>query len=183
MISSVVRPCCARRIAFWISSSVALSMALVESSRIRMRGLLRKARARAMRWRCPPLSVTPRSPTVGLIAVGERHDEVVRLRFARRLLDLLLRRVRRAEGDVLRQRAREQEHVLLDLGDLRAQAGQVPVAHVHAVDQDASFGRVVGAVDQLGQRRLARSRPADDGDRLPRRRCGSRCLAAPSPSS
>ena len=47
----------------WIRSSVALSMALVESSKIRMRGSVRKARARAMRCRCPPDRVTPRSPT------------------------------------------------------------------------------------------------------------------------
>ncbi len=90
VMSRVVRPCCARRMAFWISSSVALSMALVESSRIRMRGSLRKARASARRCRCPPERVTPRSPTTVSYPFGKWLDEVVRLRVARRLLDLRL---------------------------------------------------------------------------------------------
>ena len=45
----VVRPCKTRLIAIWISSSVALSIALVESSKIRMRGLVSNARAIARR--------------------------------------------------------------------------------------------------------------------------------------
>jgi hypothetical protein len=44
------------------ATSVLLSIALVESSSTRMRGSLRKARAIAMRCRCPPDSITPRSP-------------------------------------------------------------------------------------------------------------------------
>ena len=63
VMRKVVRSRLMRRMARWIWSSVALSMALVLSSRIRMRGSVRKARAMAMRCRCPPESVTPRSPT------------------------------------------------------------------------------------------------------------------------
>ena len=55
------------------------------------------------------------------------------------------------EGDVVRHRQGEQEHVLLDSGDLRAQAGQAPLAQVDAVDGDASGAGVVGAVHQLGK--------------------------------
>ncbi len=40
-----------------------------------------------------------------------------------------------AKGDVLGERPREEEDVLLDGRDLRAQRLQAPVAHVHAVDQ------------------------------------------------
>jgi hypothetical protein len=36
----------------------------VQSSMIRTRGSIRKARAMAMRWRWPPLRLTPRSPTM-----------------------------------------------------------------------------------------------------------------------
>ncbi len=43
----VVRPRAAAKIARWILSSVSESMALVESSRMRMRGSVRKARANA----------------------------------------------------------------------------------------------------------------------------------------
>ena len=39
------------------------SIADVASSRINTCGLASAARARAMRWRCPPDSVNPRSPT------------------------------------------------------------------------------------------------------------------------
>ena len=37
---------------------------LVQSSRMRMRGLTSSVRAMAMRWRWPPDSVEPRSPTI-----------------------------------------------------------------------------------------------------------------------
>jgi len=46
----------------------------------------------------------------------------VGLGLARGALDFFLGCVRRAKGDVLRQRAREQEDSLLDLGDLGAPA-------------------------------------------------------------
>jgi hypothetical protein len=42
----------------------------VASSRITTAGFLRNTRAIAMRWRCPPESFTPRSPT-GVEPVGE----------------------------------------------------------------------------------------------------------------
>lgn len=61
-MSSVVRPCRTRPIAFWISSSVALSIALVESSSTRIAGSVSSARAIANRCRWPPDRVTPRSP-------------------------------------------------------------------------------------------------------------------------
>ena len=70
------------------------------------------------------------------------------------------------EGDVVGDRQGEQEHVLLDGGDLRAQAGQVPVAQVDAVDGDAPGSGVVGAVHQLGEGGLGGSGLADQRDRL-----------------
>jgi hypothetical protein len=48
---------------FWITRSDSKSSALVASSKIRMRGLPMSARAIAMRWRWPPESVAPCSPT------------------------------------------------------------------------------------------------------------------------
>ena len=61
--SSVVRSAMTPRRASWIASSILASMALVASSRIRIRGSDRMARARAIRWRWPPERVSPRSPT------------------------------------------------------------------------------------------------------------------------
>ncbi len=78
-------------------------------------------------------------------------------------------RFARAKGDIFGDRAREQKDVLFDRGDLRAQAVQAPVAHIHAVDPHAADAGVEGAVEQLGQRALARAGLPDDGDGLPGR--------------
>ncbi len=47
----------------WIASSTSLSSAEVASSSTRIGAFFRITRAIAMRWRCPPESLTPRSPT------------------------------------------------------------------------------------------------------------------------
>ena len=59
---NVVRPCVTSCRARRILNSVSTSTLEVASSRMRMRGSMTSARAMAMRWRCPPLSVKPRSP-------------------------------------------------------------------------------------------------------------------------
>ncbi len=103
---------------------------------------------------------------VGLVALVEAGDEVVGLCFLGGPLNLLLRRLGAAEGDVLRQRPREEEDVLLDGGDLRTQRLQVPIADVDAVHQHVPSVDVEDAVDQARQRRLAGARLPDDGDGL-----------------
>ena len=96
-------------------------------------------------------------------------DELVRLRVLRRLLDGVAGRPAvPGQGDVLGDGAREEEDILLDGRDLRAQRVQAPVAHIHAVDQDAPLVHIVDAIDQLGQRALARAGLPDDGDGLAR---------------
>ena len=62
-ITSVVRPSITSRSARLISRSVAASTLAVASSRTSTRGSVTIARAIAMRCRCPPDSVSPRSPT------------------------------------------------------------------------------------------------------------------------
>ena len=59
----VVRPTLSRSSASWTSRSDSLSSELVASSSSRIGGSLRIARAIATRWRCPPDSRMPRSPT------------------------------------------------------------------------------------------------------------------------
>ena len=56
-----------------------------------------------------------------VIALGQAHDEVVRAGLPRRVLDLGLRRAGPAVGDVLGQRAVEQDGLLLHDRDLTAQ--------------------------------------------------------------
>ena len=47
----------------WMAASTSLSSALVASSSSRIGASFSITRAMAMRWRWPPLSLTPRSPT------------------------------------------------------------------------------------------------------------------------
>ena len=59
---TVVRPRIASRSPSRIRASVEGSTDAVASSRISTRGSTTSARAIAIRWRCPPESVIPRSP-------------------------------------------------------------------------------------------------------------------------
>ena len=62
--TKVVRPSITSRSPRLIAASVRASTEEVASSRIRIRGSAISARAIATRWRWPPESVRPRSPTI-----------------------------------------------------------------------------------------------------------------------
>jgi hypothetical protein len=79
-IRMVVRPAISRSSAAWTWASLSVSSALVASSSSRIGASFRKARAMAMRWRWPPDSRAPASPTQGVVALGQGRDEVVRRR-------------------------------------------------------------------------------------------------------
>jgi len=85
--------------------------------------------------------------------------------------NLVLRRTGLAERDILAQRPRKQEGILLDERNLGAQRFQVPVAHVDAIDRDRAAIDIEDAVDQPGQGRFAGAGLPDDGDGLARMRC------------
>ena len=74
-----------------------------------------------MRWRWPPESVRPCSPTIGVVAVREPDDELVRLDRACGRLDVGVARVGPCERDVVADRVREEEGVLEHDTDLLAQ--------------------------------------------------------------
>jgi hypothetical protein len=63
-ISTAVRPCITSRRCFRIVRSVSASTDDSESSSTSRRGVEASARASATRWRWPPDSVMPRSPTI-----------------------------------------------------------------------------------------------------------------------
>ena len=67
------------------------------------------------------------------------------------LFHFFTRSIRFAKGDIVSNRAGEEEDILLDDRDLFAQGSQVPVAHVDTVHQHLSPGDIVGAVDELDQ--------------------------------
>ncbi len=82
---------------------------------------------------------------------------------AGRGLHLLLRDGRLPVGDVVAQGVVEQHRLLGDDADLRAQRGQRGVAHVAAIDEQASGGHIEETRDQMHQRALARAARSHDG--------------------
>ena len=134
----------------------------VASSRTSTRGSARKARASAMSWRSPDDSETPRSWTGVSTPSGRRSTSSVRPTRLTASLTSSSVADGPGEGDVVAERAREQERLLGDDAELASERLDGDVAQVVAVDEDAALGRVVEAGDELGDRRLARARRADE---------------------
>ena len=101
-----------------------------------------------------------------LVAVLEALDELVGADGAGGGAHLVVRRVRAPEGDVVADRAAEQEALLGDDPELAAQRRLRDRAQVVAVDEHGAVGRVVEARDELGDRRLACAGRADERDGL-----------------
>ncbi len=93
----------------------------------------------------------------------------MRVRGARGGDDLVARRLGLAVGDVLGDRAEEQERLLQHEPDVAPVFGHRQRADVDAVDADRPLGHVVEAADQVHQRALARAAVADQADHLARR--------------
>ena len=142
-----------------------MSSAEVASSNIRIFGAFRMTRAIATRCFSPPDNLRPRSPTVALVAVGQRGDEIVDVRQPRRLLDRRGRRPGPAIGDVVEDRVVEQHRVLRHDADRAPQAVLGHVAEILAVDLDRAVIDVVEAEQQPRDRRFAGAARADDRDR------------------
>ena len=119
---NVVRPAISSSSASRITSSVFESIEDVGSSRIRIGASLRNARATQIRWRSPPESWAPRSPSCRLVALrAAREMKSWALAALRRRDDLVLGRLEPAVADVLGDRAREEQRLLEHDADLRAQ--------------------------------------------------------------
>src|SRR5699024_8464927 len=103
---------------------------------------------------------------VGVVAVGELLDELVGPDGAGRGLDLLPARAGPAEGDVVRDGAGEQVRLLGDHHDVAGEVLHRDVPQVHAVQRHPTLGGVVEAGDELGDRGLAGTGLAHQGDGL-----------------
>ena len=103
-----------------------------------------------------------------VVARGQPGDELVGAGLHRRLVHELGRGTGTAVGDVVRDRAVEQQRLLGDVGDRAAQRGLGDVAQVLAVDPDGARVDVGEPQQQAGQRRLAAARVADQPDLLAR---------------
>jgi len=71
-MTKLVRPVIRRNIASWMRFSVRVSTLLVASSRIKMPGFAKMARAMASSWRCPWLRLDARSDSGSLYPCGNR---------------------------------------------------------------------------------------------------------------
>ena len=118
-----------------------------------------------MRWRWPPDSFTPRSPTMVAKPFGSASMKSQRAATAA-ASTFVIGRIRPAVADVLHDRAVEQRDVLRHDRDRLAQAVLRDARDVLAVDQDAPALHVVEALQQREQRRFAGARLADQADAL-----------------
>ncbi len=82
--------------------------------------------------------------------------------------DLLATGFRPAIGDVLGHGLAKQKRLLHDDADVAAQALELQVAHVVAVDQHTAAADVVETRDKIGDGRLARSCRPNEGNALAR---------------
>ena len=73
-----------------------------------------------------------------LVLLGQPHDELVRVRTPRGVLDLGVRRLVPAVGDVVAHRAVEQKHILLHDREQRAIRCEAEIADVRSVEEDAA---------------------------------------------
>ena len=150
-----------------ILCSVAASIAAVESSKTRIDGRMRSARAITRRWRWPPESETPRSPTSVWYFLGS-VDVGVQLRRICRADDPVAVGPGVSVGNVVLDSGGEQEDVLLDDADRRAERFQRDVPDVLSVDRNTSLGYIVEPRDEVCDRRLPGSRRPDDPSVCPR---------------
>ena len=82
--------------------------------------------------------------------------------------DLLARRPRIAISDVFFNRGGEEQRLLHHNADLAAQAVQVDISHINAVNGHAPGGDVIEAGYEVRDRRLSGAGEPDDGDDLAR---------------
>mgnify|MGYP000706986087 CR=1 FL=1 len=103
---------------------------------------------------------------VGVEAILQGEDEPLGTGQTGRFDDLLTGGTGLAVGDVVRHRAAEQIHVLLDDADVLTQALEGDVLDVLPVDEDAAAGHIVEAGDKVAQGRLAAAGGADQRQSL-----------------
>ncbi len=123
----------------------------------------RDALALAARQRHPPLA------DEGVVAVGQRRDERVHLRRHGGRLDLGVRRVRPAVGDVGADGVGEQERLLEHHAQLPAQVDQPQVGQRDPAQAQLARLGVVEPRQQQPDRGLPRARRPDERERLARR--------------
>ena len=103
----------------------------------------------------------------GVIALRHAHDVLVDFRPPRRHLDFPVAGTGLSVGDVLADRARKEEHVLLHDADLRPERGLLYLPDVHAVKAYRAAGNLVKAGDEVADGRLSAAARPHEGKLLP----------------
>ena len=179
-ITIEVRSASSRRRPCSIAASACTSTFAVASSSTRMRGsAMQRPRQRdqlALPGRQPAAALAD----LGLVAVRQPLDELVRAHRPGGGDHLELARARAAEHDVLAHGPGEQEPLLRHDAEL-ARAGWPGVTSRRSCPSTRTRAalRVVEARDELRERRLPGAGLADQRERLARRRCAGHVLAAP----
>ena len=166
---TAVRPASTVCSADWTSRSLGMSSSAVASSSTSTPGAAMNALANEMSCRWPGRQPPAALADLGGVAVRQRGDERVRADRPRRRLDLGVGRLRAAEPDVLRDRALEQEALLGDQHDLRAQLASGRSRRSTPSSSTRPVVRVVEPGEQPRHGGLARAGLADHRHRLPRR--------------
>ena len=156
-MTKLVRPWRRRAIASWMSTSVRVSTLLVASSRMRMLGSARNARAIVSSCFWPDGDVRGVLVEHGVVALGQGAHEVVDVGGLGGGDDLLVGRARLAVGDVVADRAGEQPGVLQHHAERAAHLVAGEVAVVDAVEEDAPGVDLVEAHEQVDDGGLARA--------------------------
>ena len=167
-MSRVVRSRDTSPIARWTRASVLRSRFAVASSSSRIAGSTSSARARQISWRCPAESERPRSVTGWRYPPRSAATNSCAPDRARGALDLLVRCVGTAVGDVVADGPGEEERLLGHVPESPPVRVEVEVGHRDPVDEHPAGVGVVEARHQLHQGGLARAGLADQRDRLAR---------------
>ena len=114
-------------------------------------GATRRARASAMRWRSPPESWAPRSPTRVVQMFGQFPDKSFRRSFPKRFPELFLGCIRIDPAQVVPDGIAEQEMVLGKVGGGPSPTALVGCINGNSVDQKASTLGVVQAQNEIGE--------------------------------
>ena len=120
------------------------------------------------RWRWPPESRAPRSPTTVSQPCGWASTISRAFASRRAASTRSSRHLAEAVGDVLADRALEEHRLLRHDRHEPAERAQVELLHVDAVEQHPAAGRPQEAEHEVEERRLARARRAHERDRLAR---------------
>src|SRR5579859_762983 len=107
----------------------------------------------------------PAGPDHGVVALGQRGDQVVDLGGSGRGLDLGVGGFGLGVAQVLPHRGVQQVGLLADHAHDRGEVGEPEVAEVDPVDPDAAAAGVVEPGDQTREGGLARAGLADQGER------------------